>query len=97
MLFGSVGQTLSMVVLAVVNYLASRNKAGSGDDPGPGVAAVLFLFVFNTFFAVGWLGMVSFEALYQIKKLLTPVDLVVSCGDCPSSHQSTSERLINKR
>lgn len=59
MLFGSVGQTLSMVILAVVNYLAARDKASNGDNPGSGVAAVLFLFVFNSFFAVGWLGMVS--------------------------------------
>ena len=55
MLFGSVGQSLSMVILAVVNYLAISGTGGSG----PGVAATLFLFIFNTFFAVGWLGMVS--------------------------------------
>ena len=59
MLFGSVGQTLSMIVLAVVNFLAAQNKATNGTNQGPGVAAVLFLFVFNTFFAVGWLGMVG--------------------------------------
>ena len=59
MLFGSVGQTLSMVVLAVVNYLAAQNTANNGTNQGPGIASVLFLFVFNTFFAVGWLGMVG--------------------------------------
>lgn len=55
MLFGSAGQSLSMVVLAVVNYLATIQYGGQG----PGIAATLFLFVFNSFFAVGWLGMVS--------------------------------------
>lgn len=24
---------------------------------GPGIVAALFLFLFNTFFAIGWLGM----------------------------------------
>ena len=24
---------------------------------GPGIVAALFLFIFNTFFAIGWLGM----------------------------------------
>ena len=55
MLFGATGQSLSMVVLAIVNYLAFIKAGGSG----PGIAATLFLFVFNSFFAVGWLGMVS--------------------------------------
>ena len=55
MLFGATGQSLSMVVLAVVNYLAFIKAGGSG----PGIAATLFLFVFNSFFAVGWLGMVG--------------------------------------
>lgn len=55
MLFGAAGQSLSMVVLAIVNYLASTGSGGQG----PGIAATLFLFVFNTFFAIGWLGMVN--------------------------------------
>lgn len=54
MLFGATGQSLSMVILAVANYLA-QNKIGT---PGTGIVAALFLFVFNSFFAVGWLGMV---------------------------------------
>ena len=54
MLVGSTGQSISMIILAVVNFLAV-----SSGSQGPGIAAVLFLFIFNTFFAVGWLGMVS--------------------------------------
>ncbi|OBZ76779.1 Sugar transporter STL1 [Grifola frondosa] len=48
MLFGAVGQTLTMVLLAVL---------GSIDTPGTQVASAVLLFVFNSFFAVGWLGM----------------------------------------
>lgn len=62
MLFGAVGMSLSMVVLAVCTSPAVTKPVGG--DPsgaatkkaGPYVAAV-FLFVFNTFFAIGWLGM----------------------------------------
>ena len=48
MLFGAAGQSFSMVILAVMMYLGGK---------GPGIVQALFLFIFNTFFAVGWLGM----------------------------------------
>lgn len=48
MLFGSIGQTVTMVILAVL---------GSVDTSGARVASAVLLFVFNSFFAVGWLGM----------------------------------------
>lgn len=48
MLFGSIGQTITMVLLAV---LGAVNTSGSR------VASAVLLFVFNSFFAVGWLGM----------------------------------------
>ncbi|MCJ1477906.1 hypothetical protein MMC13_006580 [Lambiella insularis] len=48
MLFGAAGMSLSMVVLAIST---SFNNASGGK------AAAVFLFVFNTFFAIGWLGM----------------------------------------
>ncbi|KAL7625342.1 hypothetical protein AAE478_004558 [Parahypoxylon ruwenzoriense] len=49
MLFGAAGQAMSMAVLAGANSLEG--------NPSAQVAAVVFLFVFNTFFAIGWLGM----------------------------------------
>ena len=55
MLFGSTGMALSMAVLAIVNHLSEIKVGGSA----PGIVAAAFLFVFNTFFAIGWLGMVS--------------------------------------
>ena len=49
MLFGAAGQCASMAVLAGVT-----SKPG---DTTLGIVAAVFLFVFNSFFAVGWLGM----------------------------------------
>ncbi|KAK2747334.1 hypothetical protein FQN57_002232 [Myotisia sp. PD_48] len=49
MLFGAVGMSLSMTVLAISTSFTHQTKAG--------IVAAVFLFVFNTFFAIGWLGM----------------------------------------
>jgi predicted MFS family arabinose efflux permease len=48
MLFGAAGQAMSMAVLAGTTSVKSKSL---------GIAAATFLFVFNSFFAVGWLGM----------------------------------------
>ena len=49
MLVGAVGMAISMAILAVTTSFKHNDKAG--------IAAAVFLFVFNTFFAIGWLGM----------------------------------------
>lgn len=48
MLFGAAGMSFSMVVLTVMTKIGGS---------GPGIVAATFLFIFNTFFAIGWLGM----------------------------------------
>lgn len=48
MIFGAAGQAFSMAVLAGTTSRSSGSL---------GIAAAVFLFVFNTFFAIGWLGM----------------------------------------
>lgn len=48
MLIGAIGMSLSMVVLTITNW-----HGGSA----AGIVAAAFLFIFNTFFAIGWLGM----------------------------------------
>lgn len=48
MLFGAAGQAVTMAILAGVN---------SQKDKPYQIAGIVFLFVFNTFFAIGWLGM----------------------------------------
>ena len=49
MLFGAAGQAFSMAVLA-----GTTSQVG---NTACGIVAAIFLFVFNSFFAVGWLGM----------------------------------------
>jgi len=53
MLFGAAGMSGSMALLAGMNYMSQVNQGGSA----PGIISAVMLFVFNTFFAVGWLGM----------------------------------------
>ncbi|KAG9311786.1 general substrate transporter [Chiua virens] len=48
MLFGAVGQCLTMVLLAVLGSIQGNSTQ---------VVSSVLLFVFNSFFAVGWLGM----------------------------------------
>lgn len=60
MLFGSLGMSASMAILCGTVYAATPPdvgpKPGLGNS-GAGICAAVFLFVFNTFFAIGWLGM----------------------------------------
>lgn len=49
MIFGAAGMSMSMAVLA-----GTTSSIGSASM---GLAATVFLFVFNSFFAIGWLGM----------------------------------------
>jgi hypothetical protein len=55
MLFGSAGMALSMAALAISNYYVTKDPNNINTQAG--VAQAVFLFVFNSFFAVGWLGM----------------------------------------
>ena len=48
MLFGAIGQTATMVLLAVL---------GSVNSSSTQVASAVLLFVFNSFFVIGWLRM----------------------------------------
>ena len=48
MLFGAAGMSASMIILAVMTKIGGTT---------PGIVAAAFLFIFNTFFAIGWLGM----------------------------------------
>lgn len=51
MLFGCLGQSFSMAILTGCNWAANRGNSGAG------IAAAVFLFVFNSVFSIGWLGM----------------------------------------
>lgn len=59
MLFGAIGQSITMALLTVTTYLAAKPEAlpfGGFSNTHAGLAAAVLLFVFNTFFAIGWLG-----------------------------------------
>ena len=76
MLFGAAGQAGTMAILAGVN--SDENNKGAQ------VAAVVFLFVFNTFFAIGWLGMTW----------LYPAEIVPLRIRAPANALSTSGNWI---
>jgi sugar porter (SP) family MFS transporter len=83
MIFGAVGMSLSMVVLAVTdNISAAHPKTDLGTRAG--IAQTVFLFVFNTFFAVGWLGMTW----------LYPAEIVPLRIRAPANALSTSSNWI---
>ncbi|KAI5308571.1 hypothetical protein KEM55_005384 [Ascosphaera atra] len=80
MLFGAAGQAISMAVLAGTN---SRSAAPINDTKA-GVAQAVFLFVFNTFFGIGWLGMTW----------LYPAEIVPLKIRAPTNALSTSSNWI---
>ena len=53
MLCGAMGMSGSMAILAAMEH---TSEVGIGGQK-PGIVSAVFLFVFNSFFAVGWLGM----------------------------------------
>ncbi|KAJ6014496.1 hypothetical protein N7540_009087 [Penicillium herquei] len=76
MLVGAAGMSISMVVLAICTSFEGQSK--------PGIAAAVFLFVFNTFFAFGWLGMTW----------LYPAEIVPLRIRAPANALSTSANWI---
>ncbi|KAK0618975.1 general substrate transporter [Immersiella caudata] len=75
LLFGTIGQAATMAVLAGVN---------SRTDKGFQIAGIIFLFVFNTFFALGWLG----------TSWLYPAEIVPLRIRAPANALSTSANWI---
>lgn len=55
MLFGALGMSASMAILGAMNSPAALNPDANGkaQNTAPAVVAAVFLFVFNSFFAVG--------------------------------------------
>ncbi|KAI0805776.1 general substrate transporter [Xylaria sp. FL0064] len=80
MLFGAAGQAATMAALAGAASLTG------GDNPpkGASIAVIALLFVFNTFFAVGWLGMTW----------LYPAEIVPLKIRAPANALSTSANWI---
>jgi MFS family permease len=76
MLFGAAGMSGSMVVLAIMT--ANQGKA-------TGIVAAVFSFVFNSFFAIGWLGMTW----------LYPAEIVPLTIRAPANALSTSGNWVS--
>jgi sugar porter (SP) family MFS transporter len=47
-MFGAIGMSISLIILAVMSYVDNRSTH---------IVMVVFIFVYNTFFAIGWQGM----------------------------------------
>ncbi|KAI9728259.1 MAG: hypothetical protein M1834_007752 [Cirrosporium novae-zelandiae] len=75
MLFGAAGMSASMIILAVMNSIGGNVC---------GIIAAAFLFIFNTFFAIGWLGMTW----------LYPAEIVPLRIRAPANALSTSGNWI---
>lgn len=97
MLFGAAGMAGSMAILAGMNYMSQAGLGGSAT----GIVSAVFLFVFNTFFAVGWLGMTcKFHVSLVWKHLLTiteglyPAEIVPLKVRAPANGLSTSANWI---
>jgi sugar porter (SP) family MFS transporter len=82
MIFGAIGMSLSMVALAVAEAVAASSEGQRKTSAS--IAQVVFLFVFNTFFAVGWLGMTW----------LYPAEIVPLKIRAPANALSTSSNWI---
>lgn len=80
MLFGAAGQAATMAILAGVNSEFERDDT----NKTAGITGIVFLFVFNTFFAVGWLGMTW----------LYPAEIVPLRIRAPANALSTSANWI---
>ncbi|KAL3425835.1 sugar transporter stl1 [Phlyctema vagabunda] len=80
MLFGAAGMSGSMAILAGTNYASQVNVGGSA----PGIVSAAMLFIFNTFFAIGWLGMTW----------LYPAEIVPLRIRAPANGLSTSGNWI---
>ncbi|KAG4419013.1 hypothetical protein IFR04_007874 [Cadophora malorum] len=72
MLFGAAGMSLSMVALAICDSIGSAAAIGQ----------TVFLFVFNTFFAIGWLGMTwLYPAEIVPLKIRAPANALATSGN----------------
>ncbi|GAP83939.1 putative sugar transporter stl1 [Rosellinia necatrix] len=80
MIFGAAGQAATMAALAG----AASLTGGESVPKGPAIAVIALLFVFNTFFAVGWLGMTW----------LYPAEIVPLKIRAPANALSTSANWI---
>ncbi|OAA42309.1 General substrate transporter [Beauveria brongniartii RCEF 3172] len=77
MLFGAFGMSVSMAVLAGCNWRLEKLQ-----DTRAGIGQAVFLFVFNSFFAIGWLGMTwLYPAEIVPLKIRAPTNALSTSGN----------------
>lgn len=89
MLFGAAGQTLTMVLLAIL---------GAVDTSAAQVVSAVLLFVFNSFFAVGWLGMTWLYVRVRCIRARVSIgadDVIAARGDCWTTHPRTRQCILD--
>jgi hypothetical protein len=75
-----------------MNYMSQVNIGGSS----PGVVSAVFLFVFNTFFAIGWLGMTwLYPAEIVPLKIRAPANGLSTSGTSDSLSILSHFRCLN--
>lgn len=80
MIFGSIGMTLSMVILAITDHIGSSTTGSASTNAG--IASTVMLFAFNSFFAVGWLGMTwLYPAEIVPLRIRAPANAVSTSGN----------------
>lgn len=85
MMFGAAGMSLSMILLAIL---------GAIDNTGSRITSAVFLFVFNTFFGIGWLGMSwLYVCLFNFANIIHMLTLSPVCRSCGPENPSASERF----
>ena len=81
MIFGAIGMSLSMVVLAITDHIGTINQ-GNPTGTSAGIASTVMLFAFNTFFAVGWLGMTwLYPAEIVPLRIRAPANAIATSGN----------------
>ncbi|KAM0748971.1 general substrate transporter [Meredithblackwellia eburnea MCA 4105] len=85
MLFGAFGQAVTMALLTITTWLATKPDAlphGGKDNSKAGIVAAILLFVFNSFFAIGWLGMTwLYPAEINSLRVRTPANGISTAGN----------------
>ncbi|KAM3549937.1 hypothetical protein ARSEF4850_008595 [Beauveria asiatica] len=77
MLIGAFGMSVSMAVLAGCNWRLEKLQ-----DTRAGIGQAVFLFVFNSFFAIGWLGMTwLYPAEIVPLKIRAPTNALSTSGN----------------
>lgn len=90
MMWGAAGMAASLLVIgASLSYATEQNK-------GPAYAATVFIFVYDTFFALGWLGVTWVRPPCTMSRILPghPDNLVaLPCRSHTHSHSHRSKRF----